>query len=379
MCRVVILSIVWRHVAAAPSQLLGTGPRVASRSVGVLERIDTISQRHVDERELRIAVLAELRTAIPFDAFAWLLTDPVTCVGSSPVADVPDLSDLPRVIRAKYLTTVNRWTSLDAGVAATHVGSTSGDRSEVDPWCSMLSSYGICDVASVVLHDAFGCWGFIDLWRRTAPFSREECGTLGALAGSVLPALRRAQLSTFESPSSLDLPGPAVLLLDDDLAVVGQTERSEHHLRVLLPAEAGRAVVPAAALNVAAQLLAVEAGVDDRPAQARVHVPGRAWMTSSAARVAAGSPKGPTIAVSIAPTPPTERASLYGRIAGLTRRETDVLDAIVAGHDSRHAARSLAISEHTLQDHLKSIFAKTRTDSRRLLIARATGASASWA
>ena len=152
-------------------------------------------------------------------------------------------------------------------------------------------------------------------------------------------------------------------------------QRSDHYLRALLPADAGRTAIPAAALNVAAQLLAVEAGVDDRPAQARVHVPGHSWMTTSAARISATTRNGPTIAVSIEPTPPTERASLYGRIAGLTGRETDVLDTVVAGHDTRHAARILAISEHTLQDHLKSIFAKTRTGSRRLLIARATGAT----
>jgi DNA-binding CsgD family transcriptional regulator len=333
--------------------------------VAVLERIDTICRRHADERELRVAVLAELRSAVPFDAFAWLLTDPVTCVGSSPVAEVPVISDLPGVIRAKYLSTVNRWTSLAPGVAATLVGSSGADRRGSDPWCSMLSAYGIFDVASVVLRDAAGCWGFIDLWRRSGPFEPDECDTLGALCGVVIPALRRAQLSTFETASSRDVDGPAVLLLTDDLAVVGQTERSGHYLRALLPADAGRAAVPAAALNVAAQ----------RPAQARVHVPGRSWMTTSAARVTAASPDGPTIAVSIEPTPPGKRASLYARIAGLTGRETDVFDSVVAGHDTRHAAGILAISEHTLQDHLKAIFAKTYTDSRRLLIARATGAA----
>jgi DNA-binding CsgD family transcriptional regulator len=106
-----------------------------------------------------------------------------------------------------------------------------------------------------------------------------------------------------------------------------------------------------------------------------VHVPGRSWMTVSAARISAATAEGPTIAVGIEPTTPVERSSLYSRVAGLTHREADVLDAVVAGHDSRHAARALAISQHTLQDHLKSIFAKTSTGSRRQLVARATGAA----
>ena len=341
----------------------------------MLERIDTIGRRHTDERELRVAVLAELRAAVPFDAFAWLLTDPVTCVGSSPVAEVPVIADLPRVVRAKYLSSVNRWTSLLSGVAATLVGSTGGDPVDGDPWCSMLATYGIRDVASMVLRDAFGCWGFIDLWRRSGPFAPDECAMLGAAAGLLPAALRQALLRTFETPSILPADGPAVLLLTDDLAVIGRTDPSERYMGALLPAEAGAMAIPAAAFNVAAQLLAVEAGVDDRPAHARVHVPGGSWMTTSAARITATTAAGPTIAVSIEPTPPAERADLYGRVAGLTARETEVLDTVVAGPDSRQAARILAISEHTLQDHLKSIFAKTGAGSRRSLVARATGAT----
>ncbi|MCW2939670.1 MAG: transcriptional regulator [Actinomycetia bacterium] len=46
-----------------------------------------------------------------FDAYAFLLTDPETSVGAAPLADIPGLQDLPRLIRLKYLTKVNRWTS----------------------------------------------------------------------------------------------------------------------------------------------------------------------------------------------------------------------------------------------------------------------------
>ncbi|MDQ3661993.1 MAG: two-component response regulator [Actinomycetota bacterium] len=36
-------------------------------------------------------------------------------------------------------------------------------------------------------------------------------------------------------------------------------------------------------------------------------------------------------------------------------------------------AQRMYVSEHTVQDHLKSIFTKTGTRSRRILLARATG------
>jgi hypothetical protein len=48
----------------------------------------------VDARTLRLELLKELRQTVPFDAYAWLLTDPETSVGSSPLADVPCLPEL---------------------------------------------------------------------------------------------------------------------------------------------------------------------------------------------------------------------------------------------------------------------------------------------
>ena len=48
-----------------------------------------------DARALRLAVLPELRRVVGFDAYAWLVTDPATAVGASPLADVPWLPELP--------------------------------------------------------------------------------------------------------------------------------------------------------------------------------------------------------------------------------------------------------------------------------------------
>ncbi len=49
---------------------------------------------------------------MPFDAYAWVLTDPETTVGSAPLAAVPALAELPELIRLRYCTAVNRWTTL---------------------------------------------------------------------------------------------------------------------------------------------------------------------------------------------------------------------------------------------------------------------------
>jgi DNA-binding CsgD family transcriptional regulator len=347
--------------------------------VTTLDRIERVCGRDLDERALRIALLSEIRARVPCDAYVWLLTDPETCVGCAPLAETPSLSDLPALIRLKYLTTTNRWTSLSADSSVTLIEATAGDRSRSRVWDELLSGYGIEDVVSTVFRDQHGCWGFLDLWRRGTAFTVPERELLGRLGGVVTPALRHSLALTFAGPGS-NKPQrwrePVVLLLSENLQPVNQTLQVDAYLRALLPTDAERAPVPAAAYNVAAQLLAQEAGVDAHAPTARVHLRDGLWVTLRAARMLpTSSAAGPSIAVSIEPTPPVERLALYARVAGLSERETELLTHLVVGSDTRELARRLFLSEHTVQDHLKSIFAKTGTNNRRVLVARATGAS----
>jgi DNA-binding CsgD family transcriptional regulator len=346
--------------------------------VSVLDRIEQICSRGLDARALRVALLDEIRSGVPFDAYAWLLTDPETCVGSAPLAEIPKLSDLPAVIRLKYLTVTNRWTNLGSNVPVTMVSATNGDRSASRLWNELLADYGVEDVVSTVFRDQYGCWGFLDLWRTTGLFSTEECELLKKVATVIAPALRGSLMPTFADASAAidELAGPAVLLLADDLALLTQTPHTDAYLRALLPTAADRSPVPSGAYNVAAQLLAHESGIDEHPPWVRVHLRDGLWVTLRAARI--GETSGgvaATIAVSIELTRPTERAELYARVAGLSERESELLHHLIGGHDTRAIARRMFVSEHTVQDHLKSVFAKTAVNTRRLLIARATGLS----
>jgi DNA-binding CsgD family transcriptional regulator len=79
------------------------------------------------------------------------------------------------------------------------------------------------------------------------------------------------------------------------------------------------------------------------------------------------------IAVTIEQAAPTERADVYSRTIGLTLRERALLGHLIAGHDTRGVAREMGIREGTVNDHLKSIFRKSDTNSRRQLVARSTG------
>lgn len=329
----------------------------------------------LDARSLRLAVLDEIRRVVKFDAYAWLLTDPQTEVGCAPLADVPCLPELPSLIRLKYLTPINRWTRMEIPVALLCTV-TEGHPEQSLVWRELLARYGVTDVASVVFRCRYGCWGFLDLWRRDGScFTQAEAAFLTAIAKPVTEALRRCQANTFSlAPPAQVRVGPVVLVLSPYLEVRAQTPETNEYLSLLVPPDADREPIPAGAYNVAAQLLSLEAGIDDHPPSARVHLSAGVWLTLRAARMGTASSRGEQdIAVTIEATPPAERLAVFARACTLSPRETELLSHLSMGYDSRTIARRMFLSENTVQDHLKSIFAKTGTGNRRTLLARAMG------
>ncbi|MEJ2859183.1 MULTISPECIES: helix-turn-helix transcriptional regulator [unclassified Saccharothrix] len=324
-------------------------------------RVERICDAAVDAVALRSAVLREVRGVVPFDAHVWVLTDPETTVGTRPLADVPPalLPRLPELIRLKYLTRANRWTALGAEVATLDA--------DDSPWRVLLRGHGIADVASAVFRDRYGCWGFLDLWRCGSPFTTAETTYLGSLRASLTTALRTCAARTFDHPAAA-VRGPLVLLLSPELQVLGQTPETHEYLKVMVPPAEGRPPIPAGAYNVAAQLLAVEAGVDDHPPWARAHLSGGDWVTLRAARIGTGG-----IAVGIEQTSPTDRLGLFTRAVGLSAREAELVTLLPGGAGTRELAARMHLSENTVQDHLKSIFTKAGTRNRRTLLARALG------
>ena len=332
------------------------------------ERVRQAVLRHcrsgLGARALQIAAIEEFRRAFDVHGFVWALTDPVTCVGVAPLAEVPGVTDLARTIRLKYATTVNRWTTL-GGVEGL------GDRAWTSPlWREVQHPLGVADVASAVFRDAHGCWGFLDLWLR-APLEADQRRLLGAVVTELTKALRGAQAETLRQlPSTADEPpGPANLLMDADLGIQGSTPGMEDRLRRLLPHPLGLAPVPAAALNAAAQLLAVEEGIDGHEPQARTHLGNGRWVAVRAARL---RPSG-AISVSVEPTTPAERLDLCVRAFGLTAREVDIVQRVARGLDTASIARELNLALYTIQDNLKGIFSKVGVDSRRELVPLLTG------
>ena len=315
---------------------------------GVLDRVERICREPLDARVLRERVVEVLRRAVPFDGHVWPLTDPVTEVGTSPHADVPMLAwpDLPRLVRNRY----------------------------VDPehaWREQVAALGVRDTTTVDLSDRFGAWGWLELWRCDGRFSPEESALLAALGGTLTQAVRETQARTFvEDAERLELAGPAVVLLGPGLDVVSQTSTAGAALRQLNPPgeEPIPDPIPAAAINVGAALLAGEAGRRAGPPWSRVHLGGGCWVTLRAERMTDDG-----IAVTIETSTPAERREVFALAHGLSPREREVLARLCTGADSRTMARTMGLSEHTLNDHVRAVLAKTSSPTRQVLLSRIAG------
>jgi hypothetical protein len=90
----------------------------------LVERIARLCRGEHSVKALREHILHEVRRAVPHDGYVFALTDPVTRVATSPLADVPMLpwDRLPELIRWRYLTTVNRWDRIAGTTASLRAG-----------------------------------------------------------------------------------------------------------------------------------------------------------------------------------------------------------------------------------------------------------------
>lgn len=366
-----------------------------------LERIRLIGDSAPDHHALRTAVLAELGRVLPFSAFVWPLSDPLTATGVSPMARIPCPDELPLLIRLKYLTPAGRWTQLaiSPSPVTTLLRETAGDPSRSLLWDGLMKRYGVTDVLFAVLADKHGCWGWLDLWRtaQESPFTADEVGYVAAVTREVMPALRRSIARQFllevsdgrdpvghevvrkrasavgERPGP-DLPQQAVLTLDADMAVVGGTASVEEWLGLLQAGPRPFQRVPAEVLNVAAQLLAREAGVDRHPASARVYIGSGQWALLQASRMdSTGTAAIPPLAVTIQACPPAARFDMFARSFGLTTRQRELFELAASGADTNAMADALGIGAYTVQDQFKQIFETCGVHSRATLLALAMG------
>lgn len=329
-----------------------------------------------DPERLCLEVLDQLQRAVGFDAYCWPLTDPASGAAGLAVFDLPLGADMARYIHLHHgVNDVNRHTSLAAGRnrAANLHATTGGDLHRCVHWRESLRPYGIRDELSAAYADPYGCWAFTEMYRLDRPFSTDDVRFLDDVAPTITSGLRQAQARDHRtSPAQEPIDGPAVLVLDDDLNLVSSTPAAAAWLRLPHPDSAPHFPLPGRVYGLVGRLDAVGSGLERLPAILRTPDPTGRWVSLRAARLdgAFGN-----YAVTIEQCSPRERLDVLGRMIGLSARQRELLALAAAGLDTRTMARRLFLSEHTVQEHFKTIFAKARVNSRRELLSLAIGTS----
>ena len=111
--------------------------------------------------------------------------------------------------------------------------------------------------------DRFGCWAWLDLWRTGGTtYDAADAAFLAELAPLLATGLRAAQARTFvDDAAALDLRARRWSCCGRTSPVRSQTAWAAEALFALNPPDDPVPTVPAAVYNVAAALVAHEAGV----------------------------------------------------------------------------------------------------------------------
>lgn len=329
-----------------------------------------------------IGVLAEV---VPFDAAVVSMIDPATGLLTNIVrSGIDDSQDeLFMHIELTHPDPITMTTlagePLGVGILADHV--------DGDPYSSprvrdlLAPHFGLEHEMRGVVRSGGRIVAACGLYRSAgrAGFTADEAIALSALEDVIAGGVRRAHGQT-STEDDLDVgvgdgaderaahPGPAVMILDGDGRVLESTPAAQARARLLSTAGDG---VPHAVRMVAAAGRAQAAGHKVSPVAHVRGVDGR-WFVVSAAPLGTEAGQGRTV-VTIEPAETGRTLDLDLDLYGVTAREREVVRQVVAGASSVAIARSLGISAHTVQDHLKSVFAKVDVTSRRELVATLTG------
>jgi DNA-binding CsgD family transcriptional regulator len=340
----------------------------------VRDDIVRLVHRGLSLPEFSRAVGDALVRAVPAEGTCLMTLDPATMLPTAefvenglPAAEMLRLVEIE--VRAPDF---NKWTRLARAdhPAASLSAVTAGDLDRSLRQREIRRPGGFADELRVVLAGSTGVWGALTVFReaRRPFFSSAEVQFVSSTAGVIADGLRRGLLLGSARDGD-DEVGLLVLDADDGVRLsnraadrwldgLGAGDRAGARLPLVIPAVARQARALGDPATTAAPV----------PATARTRTRSGQWLVVRGSLLGDG-PDAPA-AVMLEAARPAEMAPLMAAAYGLTASERRVTELVAQGLSTRQVARLLDVSAYTVQDHLKSIFAKSGTESRGDLVAR---------
>lgn len=315
---------------------------------------------------LRAAVIPRLRKAVPVDALWWATVDPSTLLFTNAYREELPGDSVPYFVDNEFLgDDVNKWTevaSIPTGVR-TLSAATGGKLARSPRYRDIFEPMGLADELRAVLRTRGAVWGFMCLHREAgATFSAPEQSLVAHIAPHLAEGIRVGLLMQCAVNNDL-AQTPGLILLGPDNSMIGKNPAAEQWLQELNWLGSGE--TPVEIHSLAARLRRADALTDLAPL--RVRTKSGRWIIVQASWIS-GEDRA-VVAVIIQEATSDQVAPIVMSAYGLSVQERAVCGLVFQGNSTRAISDCLHIAEHTVQDHLKSIFDKTGVRSRRELVA----------
>jgi DNA-binding CsgD family transcriptional regulator len=210
-------------------------------------------------------------------------------------------------------------------------------------------------------------WGVVAMYRPPgrSGFTDEEADFLAGASALLADGLSAAAIRDQAATTVPD--GPAVLMLGPDDRSRAETPAVAEYLTQLPGLSTTELPMPV--LAVAAAARARRAGARGTEPRVTLRTHSGAWLVLAGAPIGPVTADGADVAITIDRARPPDVVPLVMSALRLTARERDVVELVLAGRSTAEIARRLAISDYTVQDHLRAIFEKAGVRSRRDLVA----------
>ncbi len=343
---------------------------MALRSGPALENlvasVEDSCRRGLEPSALRRAVLPRLRRAVPIDALWWATVDPATLLFTQAYREEIPESTGPYFVENEFLhEDVNKWTEVarTSGGIRTLIEATDGRPAASARYRDIFRPLGLEDELRAVLRARGNVWGFLCLHRESGSrFSAQEADLVRRLAPHLAEGMRLGLLVQTSAQDLVDAPG--LILLGHDGSRISANQAAERWLDELRgPTDTE---LPIEIRAAAARLRESRRGDPGAP-QLRIRTRAGRWAVMHASWMPAHEQN--TVAVIIERATSEQLAPLVMNVYGLTHQERAIAALVFQGSSTAEISGKLRITEHTVQDHLKSIFEKTGVRSRRELVA----------
>jgi DNA-binding CsgD family transcriptional regulator/GAF domain-containing protein len=328
--------------------------------------------------EFSRAVGEALARAVPAEGSCLMTMDPATMLPTAEyVENGLPAAEMLRLVEIEVREPdFNKWVQLANADrrAASLSDVTGGDLDRSLRQREIRRPGGFSDELRVVLAGSTGTWGALTVFREAKRryFSAADVQFVSSVAGLIADGLRRGLLLGGAHAGDDDI-GLLVLDADDGVSMSNRTadrwldelgtgDRAGTQLPLVIPAVARQARALCGPATSTAP-----APADLRPARARARTQYGQWLIVRGSLMGDG-PEAP-VAVMLEAARPAEMAPLMVDAYGFTDSERRVTELVAQGLSTKQIAGRLHVSSYTVQDHLKSIFAKSGASSRGDLIA----------